>query len=128
VKTNGGLRIAACAVALCGALAAHAAPMAAAPVCAALASTPSWLDCAAEFSAGEAGAGVVFDEPFQFHDHGAAAAALDFTALAVEPNGPPQVSVDAPSAVAAIPEPHTSLLMLAGLAAICFMATRRRRP
>jgi len=40
----------------------------------------------------------------------------------------PHASIFATQAVPAIPEPHTNLLMLAGLAAIGFMATRRRRP
>ncbi len=131
MKTDGWLRAVLSAVVLCGAVAAQAAPMPAAADCAALVRHPSWAECAAEFSVGAAGAGAAFDGPFQwqFDDDGEAVASMDFTTLAVKPgSGSPQVGVEAPTTVAAIPEPHTNLLMLAGLAAIGFMATRRRRP
>jgi hypothetical protein len=131
VKTDGWLRAVLSAVVLCGAVAAQAAPMPAAADCAALVRQTSWAECAAEFSVGAAGADAVFDGPlpWQFDDGGEAVASMDFTTLAVKPSsGSPQVRVEAPTTVAAIPEPHTNLLMLAGLAAIGFMATRRRRP
>lgn len=131
MKTDGWLRAGSSAVVLCGAVAAQAAPMPAAADCAALARPPSWAECAAEFSVSATGAGAAFDGPFpwQFDDDGEAVASMDFTTLAVKPgSGSPQVGVEAPTTVAAIPEPHTNLLMLAGLAAIGFMATRRRRP
>jgi PEP-CTERM motif len=123
VKTDAWLRLASCAIVLCSAVAAQAAPP-----CAELARPPSWAECAAEFSIGAAVAGAAFDEPLplQFDEDGAALASIDFSILAVKANGAAQLA--APSTVAAIPEPHTHLLMLAGLAAIAFMATRRRRP
>jgi PEP-CTERM motif len=99
--------------------------------CAALARAPSWAECAADFSLGAAAAATAaFDGPLQlqFDDDAAALASMDPTILAVEPYGAPQRAAEAPSSVAAIPEPHTNLLMVAGLAAIAFMATRRRRP
>jgi hypothetical protein len=112
------------AVALCGAAAAQAAPD-----CAALARPPTWAECAAEFSVEAAAA---FDRPsqLQFDDDAAAAvaASMDLTQLAIKPSGPPQVGGERSAAVAAIPEPHTNLLMVAGLVAIAFMAARRRRP
>ena len=71
---------------------------------------------------------------FYLDGDGAANASIDFTSLGLNVpgggagNGASQAPMGTPSTVAAIPEPHTSLLMLAGLAAIAFMATRRRRP
>lgn len=71
---------------------------------------------------------------FYFDGEGAPISAVDFTTLgvSVNPNGAgnglSHASVYATPTVAAIPEPHTSLLMLAGLGAIGFMAMRRRRP
>jgi PEP-CTERM motif len=123
VKTDAWLRAASCAVVLSGAVAAQAAPD-----CAALVRPPSWAECAAEFSIGATAAGAAFDGSLQlqFDDDGAAAAPMDFSMLAVKADG--SIQVAAPSTVAAIPEPHTNLLLLAGLAAIAFMATRRRRP
>jgi PEP-CTERM motif len=125
VKTDAWLKAASFAAVLCGAAAAQAAPD-----CAALARPPSWAECAADFSLGAGAAGAAFDEPLplQFDDEAAAAASKDFTLLAVKANGSPQVRAETPSTVAAIPEPQTNLLMVAGLAAIAFMATRRRRP
>jgi hypothetical protein len=130
VKTDGWLRAVSCAVVLCGAAATQATPVFAAADCAALARQPTWAECAAEFSFGGTSVSAAFDGPLplQFDDDGAAVASLDMTTLAVEPSASPQRSTAAPSTVAAIPEPHTNLLMLAGLAAIGFMATRRRRP
>lgn len=43
-------------------------------------------------------------------------------------NGLSSASIYGTQPLPAIPEPHTNLLMLAGLAAVGFMATRRRRP
>jgi PEP-CTERM motif len=125
VKTDAWLRAVSGAVVLCSAVGAQAAPD-----CAALAHQPSWAECAAQFSGAATAAGAAFDGPpqLQFDDDAAAVALIDFTTLAVKPHGSPQVRVETPSTVAAIPEPHTNLLMLAGLAAIAFMATRRRRP
>jgi hypothetical protein len=122
VNTDAWLRSASCAVALCGAAAAQAAPD-----CAALARPPTWAECAAEFSIDAAAA---FDGPsqLQFDDDAAVVASMDLTQLAIKPNVSPQVGVERSSTVAAIPEPHTNLLMVAGLAAIAFMAARRRRP
>ena len=74
------------------------------------------------------------DDAFYLDEDGAPNASIDFTSLGVNvqdggaSNGAPQAPMSAPSTIAAIPEPHTSLLLLAGLAAIGFMATRRRRP
>jgi PEP-CTERM motif len=121
VKTDAWLRAASCAVVLCSAVSVQAAPD-----CDVLARPPSWADCAAESSAGAAAIDAPL--PLQFDDEGAAVASMDFPMRAVRANGSSQVRVEAPSTVAAIPEPHTNLLMLAGLAAIAFMATRRRRP
>ena len=120
MKTDAWLRAISCAAMLCGAGAAGAAPD-----CAVLARPPSWAECAADFSLG---AGAAFDGPLQlqFDDEGAAVASMDFTLLALKPVGLPQIRAEAP--VAAIPEPHTNVLMLAGLVAIAFMAARRRRP
>jgi hypothetical protein len=133
VKTNAWLKALSIVVVLCGAVAtAHAVPMPAAPDCAAFEHHPTWAECAAEFSFGAASINAALDEPLPLRfddDDGAPVASLDLTTLAVKPNGLPQHSTAVPSTVAAIPEPHTNLLMLAGLAAIIgFMATRRRRP
>jgi PEP-CTERM motif len=125
VKTNAWLRAVSGAVVLCIAVAAQAAPD-----CAALAHQPSWAECAAEFSVAATATDAVFGGPpqWQFDDAAAAVASIDFTTLAVTPPGSPQVRSETPSTVAAIPEPQTNLLMVAGLAAIAFMAMRRRRP
>lgn len=56
------------------------------------------------------------------------ASSIDFATLSLDAEHALQTSIDAPQTVAAIPEPHTNLLMVAGLAAIGFMAMRRRRP
>jgi PEP-CTERM motif len=71
---------------------------------------------------------------FYFDGAGAPVSSIDFTTLgvSVNPNGAgnglSHASVYASAPVAAIPEPHTLLLMLAGLGAIGFMARHRRRP
>jgi hypothetical protein len=121
VKSDAWLKAISCAALLCGAGAAQAAPD-----CAAQAHQPSWAECASDFSLG---ASAAFDGPsqLQFDDH-AVAASMDFTQLAVKSDRSPQRRAEAPSTVAAIPEPQTNLLMVAGLAAIGFMAMRRRRP
>jgi PEP-CTERM motif len=125
VKTDAWLRAAWCAATLCSAAAAQAAPDCAAP-----ARPPSWAECAADVSLGAPAAGAAFDGPLQlrFDDDGAAVASMDFSMLAVELNGSSQPRAETPSTAAAIPEPQTNLLMVAGLAAIAFMAMRRRRP
>jgi hypothetical protein len=130
VKTEVWLKAVSSAAALCGAVAAQAAPMPSAPHCAASARQPSWAECAADVSLGAPAAGAAFDGPLQlqFDDDGAVVASMDLTVLAVKTSGSPQVRAEAPSTVAAIPEPQTNLLMVAGLAAIAFMAMRRRRP
>jgi hypothetical protein len=117
-------------MALCVALAVAASRVHAEPACAVQAIDPSWADCAAEFSAGAASAGVVFGEPLKFDDGdlGTQTASIDFTTPAAPSNGSSRASTQPSSTLAAIPEPHTNLLMLAGLAAIGFMATRQRRP
>jgi PEP-CTERM motif len=126
VNKDAWLGAARCALLLCCTGAAQATPD-----CAALARAPSWAECAADFSLGAAAAATAaFDGPsqLQFDDDVTTVAAMDLTLLAIQPNGSPRQAVEAPSTVAAIPEPHTNLLMVAGLAAIAFMATRRRRP
>ena len=128
------LRALSIAVALCAAAAAaHAAP-----ACSATATHLSWADCAAVFanddSVGSRGAAGTraFDAAFSLvavDGDGTALASFDFTtqgAISSQNSAVPG-AVFATTAVAAIPEPHTNLLMLAGLAAIGFMATRRRR-
>jgi PEP-CTERM motif len=94
-----------------------------------MATHSTWADCASAFASddavyshrGDASAAQSFDAPM---------ASIDFTPRGANAHqsgaAPGAVSATAP--VAAIPEPHTNLLMLAGLAAIGFMATRRRRP
>lgn len=70
---------------------------------------------------------------FYFDGVGAPISSIDFTTLGVSVNpneagnGLSHASVYGTQPLAAIPEPHTNLLMLAGLAAIGFMAMRRRR-
>jgi PEP-CTERM motif len=122
VKTDAWLKAISCAALLCGAGAAQAAPD-----CAAQAHQPSWAECASDFSLG---ASAAFDgpSPLQFDDDASAVASMDFTQLAVKADRSPQRRAEAPSTVAAIPEPQTNLLMVAGLVAIGFMAMRRRRP
>jgi PEP-CTERM motif len=125
VKSDAWLKAISCAALLCGAGAAQAAPD-----CAAQAHQPSWAECASDFSLGASAASAVLDRPsqLQFDDDASAVASMDFTQLAVKPDRSPQRRAEAPSTVAAIPEPQTNLLMVAGLAAIGFMAMRRRRP
>jgi PEP-CTERM motif len=87
----------------------------AAPVtrCTAAAPDASWAECAGVESV-EGGSAL--------------ASSIDFATLSLHAEHALQTSIDAPQAVAAIPEPHTNLLMVAGLAAIGFMTMRRRRP
>lgn len=140
------LGAAASAVALCTAIAVHAAPSPMAPACLALATNPTWADCAAPFSRqgpfdggpGQAVGGRDFDaaidEPFEFDGAAAPMSAVDYTRSGAGDNRHRAGNVQALASsfgtqpLPAIPEPHTSLLMLAGLAAFAFMATRRRRP
>jgi PEP-CTERM motif len=124
VKTNAWLKAAWCAVVLCGAAAAKAEPG-----CATLARPPSWAECAVDDPLSLNAAGAAFDGPVQLHfdDDALAAAPADLSVLAVKPHGAAQRAVEAASTVAAIPEPQTNLLLVAGLAAIGFMAMRRRR-
>jgi PEP-CTERM motif len=131
VGHHGWMRAGLGAGVLCAALAAHAAPASVAPACAAALTQPSWADCAAALS-GRDRFDSAIDDPFDGDLAGAPQASIDLTRLDVnvqgDGNGASQAPVGTPSTVAAIPEPHTNLLMLAGLAAIAFMATRRRRP
>jgi hypothetical protein len=72
--------------------------------------------------------------PFYIDGDGTPISSIDFAALDVSVhrnaagNSLSRSSIYGAQPLPAIPEPHTSLLMLAGLAAIGFMATRRRRP
>jgi PEP-CTERM motif len=71
---------------------------------------------------GEAFGMLAFDAPL---------ASIDFTTRSADAKDHGEAArgaVFAATTVPAIPEPHTNLLMLAGLAAIGFMAMRRRRP
>lgn len=124
MKTNAWLKAVWCTVVLCGAAAAKAEPG-----CATLARQPSWAECAADDPLSLAAAGAALDGPLQLQLDADAlsAASADLSVLAVKPHGAPQLAVEAASTVAAIPEPQTNLLMVAGLAAIGFMAMRRRR-
>ena len=110
MQIQGRLKACGGALAFCAAVAAQAAPALAA--CTTASADASWAECA----------GVVSVE-----GDGALASPIDFATLSRPADGAAPTSIDAPATVAAIPEPHTSLLMLAGLAAIGFMATRRRR-
>jgi hypothetical protein len=133
VGHQGCLKAGLSAVALCAAFAANAAPTSVAPACTASLTQPSWADCAGAFS-GDGRFDSAIDDPIYLEADGAPNASIDFTSVGVNiqasgaGNGASQAPMSAPSTVAAIPEPHTSLLLLAGLAAIGFMATRRRRP
>jgi PEP-CTERM motif len=94
-----------------------------------MAAHSTWADCATAFASdgvldspsGDFSAALVFDAPV---------ASIDFTTRGADGNRSRAAAgaAFATVPVAAIPEPHTNLLMLAGLAAIGFMATRRRRP
>jgi len=70
---------------------------------------------------------------FYFDGAGAPISSIEFTTLGVSVNqngagnGLSHASIYATQPIPAIPEPHISLLMLAGLAAVGFMAKRRRR-
>ena len=124
------------AVALCAVQAVQAAP-----ACTAMSSHTTWADCAGAFASYDAGdsrsgAGTLtFDTAFSQvafdgDGDGAALASIDFATpgASSHQNSAPPGAVFATTSVPAIPEPHTNLLMLAGLAAIGFMATRHRRP
>lgn len=130
---QGWLRAGSSAVALCAVFAANAAPTSVAPACTASLTQPSWTDCAGTLL-GDGRFDSATDGPFYWDGDGAPNASIDLTSLGVNVqgggagNGPSQASTSAVSTAAAIPEPHTNLLLLAGLAAIAFMATRRRRP
>ncbi len=108
MRKQGRLKACGGALAFCAAVAAQAAP-----ALASCTTDASWAECA----------GVVSVE-----GEGALASPIDFATLSLPAGGAAPISIDATATVAAIPEPHISLLMLAGLAAIGFMATRRRRP
>lgn len=121
------------AVALCTAGAVQAAP-----ACTAMATHSTWADCASTLASygavssrsGGADGTLTFDRAFGPVDSdgdGAAVASIDFTSRGASSSQAP-AAVFATTAVPAIPEPHTNLLMLAGLAAIGFMAMGRRRP
>lgn len=133
VGHRGWLRAGSSAVALCAAFVANAAPASVAPACIASLAQPSWADCAGALLDDDRFDSTI-DDPFHMDGGGALKASIDLTSLGVNGqrggagNGTSQAPIGTPSTVAAIPEPHTSLLLLAGLAAIGFMATRRRRP
>jgi PEP-CTERM motif len=129
VRHQGCLKAGLSAVALCAAFAANAAPTSVAPACTASLTQPSWTDCAGALS-GDGRFDSAIDDPIYLEADGAPNASIDFTSVGVNipGGGASQAPMRATSTVAAIPEPHTSLLMLAGLAAIGFMAMRRRRP
>jgi PEP-CTERM motif len=114
-----------------------------------MATHATWADCASAFASYDAVGGgtrgtLAFDvplarplkssrafSPLSFDgDDGAPLASIDFTPQGANgnPSGAAPGAVFAATSVPAIPEPHTNLLMLAGLAAIGFMSTRRRRP
>jgi hypothetical protein len=112
VSWQSGFRAGWSAVALCTALAAKASPLV--PACTAAQPDASWAECAGVRAVGG--------------DDGAVASSNDFATRSLPADGAAVTSIEATATVAAIPEPHTNLLMLAGLAAIGFMATRRRRP
>ena len=146
VKAISWLRAGASAVSLCAAFAVHAAPSPVAPACLALATNLTWADCAAPFSRqgpfdggpGQAVGGRDFDaaidEDFEFDGAAAPISAVDYTSSGASDNRHRAGNVQTLASsfgtqpLPAIPEPQTSLLMLAGLAAFAFMATRRRRP
>jgi PEP-CTERM motif len=114
-----------------------------------MASDATWADCASAFASYDAVGGgargtLAFDvalarplksgrafSPVSFDgDGGAPLSSIEFASQGAKggPSGAAPGSVFAATSVPAIPEPHTNLLMLAGLAAIAFMSTRRRRP
>lgn len=149
VSKQGLLRAGLSAAALCAAFAAQAALTPVAPACTAAATNPTWADCAGAFSGNgsfgsnpsESSGTLNFDFAIDlkagnafslssFHGNGVPISPIDFMTLgmSVNPNGLSQAPIYATATVAAIPEPHTNLLMLAGLAAVGFIATRRRRP
>lgn len=110
MERQGVPKVGAGVLALATALVAQAAP--AAPACTAAAPEASWAECAGVSSVG---------------GEGTLAASLDFATLSYNDHPASPTSIDAAQPEAAIPEPHTNLLMLAGLAALGFMTMRRRR-
>jgi PEP-CTERM motif len=101
----------------------------------------TWADCAVKVAVDDAGGNLssgadsplTFDaafSPLAFDSNGGGVSSIDFTTQGAgsSQNSAVPGAAFAATSVAAIPEPHTNLLMLAGLAAIGFMATRRRRP
>lgn len=113
------------AVALCAACATMAAPPLA-PACVVSISNPTWADCAGamlQAASDDAAAGSFA------HGAGALGSSIDFTVLAVSINSARGERAPAPGYLAqvipSIPEPQTMVLMLAGLAVMGFMATRR---
>jgi PEP-CTERM motif len=103
----------------------EAAPIA--PACMASLNNPSWADCADDVPHAASGD---MANAWVIHAAGARAGSADFTALSAGADGANRDRSPARAyplqVVPSIPEPHTMVLMLAGLVAIGFMAMRRR--